>query len=407
MTLRNNKQRRRVAVFTGGRAEFDLQRPILESIQSDPRLELLLTVCSFDGSSSSQAFLDHVAASSLPVSETLQLNLAGNSVMTPLAIASVLDKYARFLDSMRPDMCLVYADRFETFGAALASTQMGIPTFHVEGGDVTEGGTFDDTVRDVISRLAHFHFPTSYESRERLLRMGEEEWRIRVVGSVVNDFVETNNFATPSELEASLGVSLEKPIVVFTLHPLSMDIKRTMRDAELSAAIISELLADGVQVVATAPNEDFGSDVISEMLSRFSSHVTGNFTYRANLGRYLFQGILSWAGSGLNRGICLGNSSAGLKETEAFGCPSVNLGSRQQGRLRGGNVLDLHEMSLSMARQQVARALRDEDFRRAALAAPKVYQGVGVGPTVVETMCNVGLDATLLRKKAPHARSSS
>ena len=105
------------------------------------------------------------------------------------------------MKKIKPDVFVVYADRYETFAAAIFSSQMGIPTIHLEGGDVTEGGTFDDNVRHAITKLSHFHFTTNEMAKNRIISMGEEKWRVKNFGYPAIDLIKDSNFATPEEIK--------------------------------------------------------------------------------------------------------------------------------------------------------------------------------------------------------------
>ena len=100
-------------------------------------------------------------------------------IFTPNAISSCVMGVAKVLRKIKPDIFLVYGDRFEGFAAVIASTQMNIPTAHIEGGDITEGGALDDSVRHAMTKLSHFHFTTNFQATNRILSMGEEKWRVK------------------------------------------------------------------------------------------------------------------------------------------------------------------------------------------------------------------------------------
>ena len=120
-------------------------------------------------------------------------------------------------------MFVVYADRFEGFSAIIASTQMNIPTAHIEGGDITEGGALDDSVRHAMTKLSHLHFTTNQQASNRILGMGEEEWRVHTVGFPAIDMISQGNYATAKEVKEQLDIDLERPIVLFTQHSVTTE----------------------------------------------------------------------------------------------------------------------------------------------------------------------------------------
>ena len=118
---------------------------------------------------------------------------------------------------------VVYADRFEGFAAVIAASQMNIPTAHIEGGDLTEGGALDDSVRHAMSKLSHIHFTTNEQASNRILAMGEEDWRVHTVGFPAIDLISEGNYATPEEIVEKLSLDLSKPIVLFTQHSITTE----------------------------------------------------------------------------------------------------------------------------------------------------------------------------------------
>ena len=161
---------RRIAVFTGGRAEYGLLVPVLTAIDAIAGLELLLVSAGDHVAGDAEAF--RVAART-PISRKDE-----TPASTSRAIGEGILSVTEALQNLAPDVVLIYGDRFEAFAALIAATQMGLPTAHMEGGDLTQGGTLDDVVRHAMSKLAHIHFPTNDAAAERLRQLGEERWRI-------------------------------------------------------------------------------------------------------------------------------------------------------------------------------------------------------------------------------------
>ena len=250
------------------------------------------------------------------------------SVISPISISQKLALIS-------PDFVVIYGDRFETFAAAIAATQNGIATVHIEGGDVTEGGALDDTVRHAITKLSHLHFTTNEEAAKRIKKLGEEKWRIKTVGLPNLDKVIEREFATLNEIETNLEIKIDKPIILFTQHSITTDIERTIPDIEASISALKHLASEGCSVLITYPNEDEGSKYIIERIERI---IHPNISVRPSLGRYFYHGVLGLQLDGLAQVVCVGNSSSGVKETPIFKCPAVNIGKRQDRRLSGENL---------------------------------------------------------------------
>jgi UDP-N-acetylglucosamine 2-epimerase (non-hydrolysing)/GDP/UDP-N,N'-diacetylbacillosamine 2-epimerase (hydrolysing) len=317
---------------------------------------------------------------------------------TAQAIGSGTLSISSALADIAPDIMVVYADRFEGFAAVIASSQMGIPTAHIEGGDLTEGGALDDSVRHAMTKLSHLHFTTNQQATNRILAMGEEAWRIHTVGFPAIDLIEKDNYEPPSGVVQRLGLDLAKPVVLFTQHSVTTEFDKAAEQVLPSLEGMETLASEGVQVILTFPNNDAGGRAIIDQLEKFSKRCLSNIQLHRSLGRYLYHGVLALASNPTNRVVCIGNSSSGIKETPAFGCPTVNIGSRQDGRLRGSNVTDV-DYDFEAIVKATRRCLFDEEFRASCREADNPYYLGGAGQKIADILAKVPLNQALLQKR--------
>lgn len=391
--------KRLVAIFTGNRAEFGLLAPIIHSIEKHPELGYSLLVSGAHLDNKFGSTLEEIQKEGLRVGAEIKIDYPATEgpVATPVAIGSAVTNIARVLDAMKPDIMLVYADRFETLGATIASSQMGIITAHIEGGDLTEGGAFDDSVRHAITKLSHYHFTTNAEATDRILRMGEESWRVKTIGLPTVQSIRTRNYATPSECVEALQLSLEQPILVFTQHPVATEFADAGAQVRNSLSALRELGKRGVQVVVTYPNNDMGSEQIVAELERIRT--TDNIRVFKSLGRHLYQGLLALAYNRTVRICVAGNSSSGIKETPFFSCPTVNIGNRQKGRLRSGNVIDVPQDQMAIVKA-IETCLFDDSFRASLESLDNPYDaGADPGELVAHHLATLPLGIETLQKK--------
>lgn len=389
---------RTIAVFTGNRAEYGLQLPILRAIQAHPDLRLLLFVSGAHLDPDFGRTKSEIEADGFTIDAEIRIDMPTDSLIgTAYAIGSGVISMTEALALHKPDMLVVYADRFEGFAAVIAGTQMGLPTAHIEGGDVTEGGALDDSVRHAMTKLAHLHFTTNQQASNRLLAMGEEPWRVHTVGLPAIDLIVAGEVAGPDEIRERIGIDPDRPLVVFTQHSVATQFDRAASQLAPSLEALERLAAEGVQIVLTYPNNDAGGRRIIERLDAFGARGLSNVLVRSSLGRHLYHGMLALACDPVRRVVCAGNSSSGIKETPAFGCPAVDIGSRQEGRLRGGNVLET-PYDASDIEAALRTALFDQAFREAARTAPNPYGLGGAGVKVAEAIAGVALDERLIRK---------
>ena len=391
--------KRSIAVFTGNRAEYGLQFPILRAIDNHPDLDYKLLVSGAHLDANFGSTLNEIQRDGFHIESEIKIEMDAKSLFaTAQAIGSGVLEISKVLNKLKPDIMVVYADRFEGFAAVIAATQMNIPTAHIEGGDLTEGGALDDSVRHAMTKLSHLHFTTNSQASNRILAMGEEPWRVHTVGFPAIDLIAEGNFASKVEVLETLSLDPMRPIVLFTQHSVTTEFSEARSQITPSLDAITRLAREGVQIVLTYPNNDAGGKDIIEALSAFQLEELQNTQVMRSLGRYLYHGVLALARESDLRVVCLGNSSSGLKETPAFGCPTVNIGSRQDGRLRGGNVLDA-DYSSDQIYAAVNKGLYEEEFRELCRNANNPYWLGEAGPKIANILATTALDQNLIRKK--------
>jgi UDP-N-acetylglucosamine 2-epimerase (non-hydrolysing)/GDP/UDP-N,N'-diacetylbacillosamine 2-epimerase (hydrolysing) len=391
--------KRVIAIFTGNRAEYGLQFPILRAVARDSRLDYRLLVSGAHLDNNFGRTLDEIERDGFRVHAEIKIEMDARSLYaTAQAIGSGVLSISDALAKLRPDLMVVYADRFEGLAAVVAATQMNVPTAHIEGGDLTEGGALDDSVRHAMTKLAHLHFTTNQQATNRILGMGEEAWRVHTVGFPAIDLISDGRFAQPDEIQKTLGLDLARPIVLFTQHSVTTEFDQAEAQIAPSLEALMQLATNGTQVILTYPNNDAGGRAIVDVLEALKSRNLPNLQVHRSLGRHLYHGVLALARDRGRRVACVGNSSSGIKETPAFGCPTVNIGSRQDGRLRGENVIDAGYDARAI-HAAIAKCLSDEAFRETCATAENPYYLGDAGPKIANVLAEVELGEKLIRKR--------
>ena len=390
---------RKIAIFTGNRAEYGLQYPILRAVDRHPQLDYRLLVSGAHLDPNFGRTLDEIRNDGFRVDAEVKIEMdAGSLFATAQAIGSGILAISRVLADLKPDMMVVYADRFEGLAAVIAASQMNIPTAHIEGGDLTEGGALDDSVRHAMTKLSHLHFTTNQQASNRILAMGEESWRVHTVGFPAIDLISEGRFANAAEVVERLGLDLSRPVVLFTQHSVTTEFDQAAEQVLPSLKAIERFAGEGIQTILTYPNNDAGGRAIIERLEAFRERRIPGTQVHRSLGRHLYHGVLALARDPAMRVACMGNSSSGLKETPAFYCPTVNIGSRQEGRLRGENVLDAGYDADAIA-AVMQRCLFDDGFRALCRRAENPYWLGDAGPKIAAVLAMIPLDQRLIRKR--------
>ena len=390
-------KRKKVLVFTGNRAEYGLQLPVIKALNESSKIDCKLIV---SGSHLEKKFgetIKQIKKDKLKIAAKIKLNNYFNSrIKTPNLIGQGVLKYSRVIDKINPDIFLVNADRFETFAATIASSQLGIPTFHIEGGDITEGGTFDDNVRHAITKLSHFHFVTNNASYKNLINMGEEKWRIRNVGLSINDLVYNQKFVNYRELKIKFNLKDNSPILILTQHPVTTEPYLSKTYIKIILQSIKYFIEKyNCQVIATYPNNDVGSEEIIQELKKFDKKNT-DFKLYKSLGNHIFHSLLNLCKN--KNVLLLGNSSSGIKEAVIFKCPVLNIGSRQNGRLKPKNVIDV-QCDYNSINSKIKKCLFDKNFKKNFKKVKNPYYKKNTGKKIAKIIENIKLNKKLFQKK--------
>lgn len=330
---------RTIAVVVTARPSYSRIRSALVAIRDHPDLELRLIV-------GASALLDRygavprrMAADGLEVHERVQVLVEGeNDVAMAKTTGLALLELTSVLDRMRPDAVVTVADRYETLATAIAVSYLGIPLVHVQGGEVT--GSIDDRVRHAVTKLADLHLPANAAAAARIVAMGEDPARVVVTGCPSIDLAAAVDAGDrlpfdPVARYGGVGADLDPSAgyLVVMQHPVTDE----HRDARAHVtATLEAVRASGRPALWFWPNPDAGSDGTSEGIRAFrEAHPDSPVRFFKNMAPEDFLALLSHADA------LVGNSSVGIRECAYLGVPAVNVGSRQQGRDRGHNVVDV------------------------------------------------------------------
>lgn len=391
-------KKRVIAFFTGNRAEYGLQKPIIEQINNFPNLEYRLIVSGAHLESHFGNTLELIKSDGISVHATPRIDLVNDDLAsTALAIGQGISSLVETFKSLKPDIVAVYADRFEGFAAVVAASQMRIPVAHIEGGDLTEGGALDDSIRHAMTKLSHLHFATNEDAKNRILALGEEPWRVFNAGLPAIDTIKKGKFANYEELTSKLKLDFNKPTIIFTQHSVTNQFELALEQLEPSLIALQKLAEENCNIIITYPNNDAGGRRIIERLQKVSQLNHPNILVTPTLGSYNFYGLLSLRRKGY-RIACAGNSSSGIKETPIFGVPTVNIGTRQLGRLKAENVLD-SDYNKDQIYQKLYQCLFDEKFINKCANVQNPYGEGKSGEIICKVLSEVDLGPQLILKK--------
>ena len=371
---------RYICYVSGTRADFGLMAETLRRIASDARLKLGLLVTGMHLSPMYGETVREIRAARLPVVAEIPVAIdhpTGESMAH--AIATMLAGFTTALARERPDAVLLLGDRGEMLAAAIAALHLGIPIAHVHGGE--RSGSIDEPVRHAISKLSHLHFTATAESRDRLIRLGERADRVWITGAPGLDGLEALATHDRRALCSEAGFDPNGKIALGVFHPVVND---STGPGGQVAALIGAARAHGCQTIMLEPNSDAGADEIRGVLDKLRE-VEG-LVIRTHLTREKFA---SWMAQ---CDVMIGNSSSGIIEAASFGTPVVNVGSRQNMRAAGPNVVTVgtDEPSISGAIEAALRQPRP--------ATANIYGDGHAGERIAELLATVSIGPELLAK---------
>jgi UDP-hydrolysing UDP-N-acetyl-D-glucosamine 2-epimerase len=378
--------RRKICVVVTARPSYARIKSALRAIAEHPDLELQLVVAA-------SALLDRYGAvfkvvehDGFEIKARVYMVIEGENLVTSAKSTGLgLVELATVFDNLRPDAVVTVADRYETLATAVAASYMNLPVVHVQGGEVT--GSIDEKVRHAVTKLANLHFVATAQARDRVIKLGEAPGAVIVTGcpsidlaaAVVHD---PKMDFDPFERYGGVGATLDlsEGYVVVVQHSVTTEYKEALRQVEETLYAVKAL---GVPAFWFWPNVDAGSDGTSKGIRVFREHEdSSTIHWFRNMHPEDFLRLL------VNASGVIGNSSVAIRECSFLGVPAVNIGSRQMGRERGANVVDVdydRGQILEAARRHLTGRLpRGETIYGDGTAGVQIARGLAEQPLTVD-----------------------
>ena len=379
---------RTIGVVTGARSDYGIYRPLLRKLHAHPAADLAVYATGMHLAPEFGLTVRQIEADGFPVAERVESLLAAD---TPAGLAGSMGLgvlgFAQAFGRRRPDLLVVLGDRPEMHAAALAALPFKLPVAHIHGGELTEGA-IDDALRHSLTKLSHLHFVAADAYARRVVQLGEEPWRVTVCGAPGLDDLILTPRLSDERLSARIGLPLDPPPLLVTFHPVTLEYEKTeWQVAELLAA----LAAADLPVVFTRPNADTRGRAVAWMINAFARDYP-RARLAGDLGTDAYFSLMAAAAA------MVGNSSSGLIEAPSFKLPVVNVGTRQRGRFRAANVIDVGH-----GRGEVIDGIRratHPDFRGRVLRdLVNPFDRGGAADLILRHLITVPLDDRLLTKR--------
>lgn len=322
---------KKIAVFTGTRAEYGLLYWLLKDIKADEELNLQLLVSGTHLSPEFGNTYREIEQDGFTIDEKVEILLSSDTAVgvaksMGLGVLGFTDALYR----LQPDTLVILGDRFEALAAAQTAMILRIPVVHLHGGEITEGA-YDDAIRHAITKLSYMHCTSTNEYRNRVIQLGEAPERVKNVGAIGLDHLARSHFMSVHELSKSLSFSFTQPFLLVTYHPVTL--------ADEEPVISFQALLDSLdefpeyQVILTYPNADDCGRSIIPLLENYAKSNPNRVLAIPSLGQTRYLSAVKHSAA------VIGNSSSGIIEVPSFDVATINIGLRQKGRLSAKSVI--------------------------------------------------------------------
>ncbi len=379
---------RKIAVFTGTRAEYGLLSSIIRGIHESSEAELQLLVGGMHLSSEFGYTISEIQKEQIPISECLEFLVSsetpvGITKSMGLAMISAADYFARD----RPDILVVLGDRFETIAVAQAAMIARIPIAHIHGGEIT-AGLIDEAIRHSLTKMSHLHFVATDAYKSRIRQLGENPANIFNFGAPGLDNIKELNLLKREVLSEAIGFQLDKKYFMVTYHPVTLSQSAGASGLSSLLSVLDEY--PDYQLIISYPNADTNYRELIDILNQY---------YRKNKNRTFLSrslGQLKYLSCLKHCEFVIGNSSSGIIEAPTLGIPTINIGDRQKGRITGDTVINCDDRKEAI-KNAIDEAL-SKKFSKRFKIAKNPYGSGDASKKIVEKLIMFPLENILVKK---------
>lgn len=324
---------KKILIITGTRAEYGLLKPIMQKISKSKKLELQLLITGTHLSPKFGMTINEIEKDGFLESEKIDMLLDSDTKSSiPKSMGLFMIQFSQVLDKLKPDIVFILGDRYEMLSVATCALMMNIKIVHMHGGEPTKGA-IDDQIRAAITKMSTLHFATTNKYKDEIINMGTDSSNVFNVGATSVENIKNTKLLTLKKLSEVLKVKFEidKQIFLITFHPVTLDSENQKQQIN---TLISALKTFDAIFIVTGANADFGGDIINQTWNIFKNEKENVYIFKS-LGMLNYLSICKYAK------VMIGNSSSGIIESPQFKLPTVNIGKRQEGRIRCKNIIDV------------------------------------------------------------------
>ncbi|MDR1695384.1 MAG: UDP-N-acetylglucosamine 2-epimerase [Endomicrobium sp.] len=379
-------KKRTIAVLTTSRADYGIMSELIKKLQSDKSLDIKVIVSGSHLSKRHGSSVKEIIKDGIKIYKRVDIGISSD---TPKDIGKVMGRatelFTKTIEQAKPDIILLLGDRYEVLSGAIAALLLRIPIAHLHGGEATFGA-IDEAMRHAITKMSHIHFASCEKYKKRIIQLGENPKQVFNTGSLGVENAENIKTLSKRELEKSLNIKFNKKNLMVTFHPVTLEGDEKKQVIELLNAL-SKLKE--TSVFFTMPNADGGNKAIALEIENFVKRNNNAYAF-GSLGKLKYFSMLK------NVDGVIGNSSSGIIEAPSFKIPTVNIGSRQAGRLQAKSIINALpiEKNISKAIQKIY----DPEFTALIKRSKNPYSKQNTAKTVIKILKTYPLDNIIIKK---------
>ncbi|MFC1674796.1 UDP-N-acetylglucosamine 2-epimerase [Candidatus Omnitrophota bacterium] len=378
--------KRKIVVITGARADYGRLKSVLDAIKKHPQLELSLVVTGMHLLPELGDTQQYIEEDGFEIDARVPMYFGKEDTGGAMAksLARCVEGMVNALEDIRPDMCLASVDRVETLASVIPALFMNIPIAHIQGGEVT--GTVDESIRHAVTKMSHIHFPSNQDAAERIIKMGEDPRYVFMSGCPNVDIIHSLKYDPKEKFIKEFKLDASKPLALFIQHPVTTEADESTYNFMNTLTAIRKF---DLETIMICPNIDAGGKRIIDEINAQKIKYYPSLPFRKYLNLMAVADFM------------IGNSSSGIREAPSFNLPAVNVGTRQQGRLKAGNVIDVGYSIEEIARG-IDKALYDKEFKKQLADCKNPYDPFGDGKSgerIVNILATIDLKSLSVQKR--------
>lgn len=349
-----------LAIFTTTRAEFGLLSPLIKKLEKESGLNYKLFVGGAHLTSTQGQTIEEIKEEGFTITETFDYLSVDNTIFgLSNSLATETTQISSIFEKHDFDFACVPGDRYELLPIVQTAILYRKPIIHIHGGEATQGA-IDEQIRHMITKAAHIHFASCKEYYQNIRKMGEQDWRVFNTGALTVENIQELANITKTELFKDLGLNTSEKTILMTYHPVTLETQISAK--EQIQNVFDAIEAYDLQVVITAPNMDSENNIILDEINKRKEN--NKYRFVPSLGAKKYLSLLRYVE------FVIGNSSSGILEVPYFKVPTINIGKRQDGRIRHRSIIDCDYDKASVSQSidkslstNFRESLRDMDYK--------------------------------------------